>query len=101
MKLKFTHFNVFVCDGVVDTCSCDFVKITDGDGTTLMDKSCGTISSDPSDPLFFNASSVMLTKTNTVDIFFDTDDRSISTGWNLSWTAVTPGQKATTFIVIN
>ena len=89
VRLEFTHFNVYVC-GFVGDCLCDHLKITDGDGTTLMDKSCGISSRDPSDPLYFMPP-IITTRSNIVDIFFHTDDYLSSTGWSLSWTAVTPG----------
>ena len=89
LRLEFTHFAVWVC-GSITACSCDYVKITDGDGTTLMDNSCGYSSRDPSDPLYFMPP-VITTRSNSVDIFFHTDDYLSSTGWSLSWTAVTPG----------
>ena len=92
LRLKFTHFNVEVC-GDVDTCLCDYLKISDGDGTILMDRSCGISTSDPSDPLYFSPP-VITTRSNTVDIFFHTDDDFVRTGWSLSWTAVTPGQNS-------
>ena len=94
LRLKFTHFEVDACDDI-DTCSCDFVKITDGDGTTLMDKSCGISSRHPSDTFFF-LPPVLISKSRTVDIYFHTDDYFAGMGWSLSWTAVTPGQKVFT-----
>ena len=45
--MDFSYFAIRVCGGI-GVCSCDFLKITDGDGTILMDKSYG-FSSD-SDP---------------------------------------------------
>ena len=94
LRLKFTHFDVHVCNGI-NTCSCDHVKVTDGDGTTLMDKSCGISSRDPSDPVFFLLPA-LISRTNTIDIYFHTDDYFAGMGWILSWTAVTPGQKVFT-----
>ena len=74
------------------TCQFDYVKITDGDGTALMDNSCGFSSFDPSDPGYFQPPTVT-TKTNTVEIFFHTNGASTKTGWSLNWIAVTPGLK--------
>ena len=70
LRLVFTSFEVFSCDGV-NTCSCDYVKITDGDETTLMDNSCG-YSSNPSDSFFF-LPPIITTKSNKVEIFFHTN----------------------------
>ena len=92
VRLEFTHFQVFACGGV-DTCSCDYVKITDGDGTTLMENSCGDSSRDPSDPIYFMPP-IITTRSNKVDIFFRTSNVAANTGWSLSWTSMTPGLKA-------
>ena len=85
LRLEFTHFYV--------RCG-DYVKITDGDGTTLMDNSCGQ-SLYPSVPSYF-VSPVITTRSNTMEILFHTDDLTGSSkeGWSLSWIAVTPGEKA-------
>ena len=91
LRLEFTHFAVYVCN--VHTCSCHFVKITDGDGTTLMYNSCGYSDRDPSDSLYF-LPPVITTRSNKVEIFFRTDGRLARTGWSLNWSAVTPpGEK--------
>ena len=90
LRLEFTWFAVFVC-GSITSCSCDFVKITDGDGTTLMDNSCGY--SDPSHFWYF-LPPIITTRSNRVEIFFHTDASDTRTGWSLSWSAVTPGEKA-------
>ena len=86
LRLEFTSFDVYSCSDI-STCSCDFVKITDGDGTTLMD-SCGDSSEDPSSSEYF------LSRSNRVEIFFHTNAWVRRTGWSLSWSAVTPGEKA-------
>ena len=99
LRLEFTHFAVDVC-GDINTCSCDFVKITDGDGTTMMDNSCGyslgVSWANPSHPSYF-LPPIITTRSNRVEIFFHTDDGGIQgsgTGWSLSWSTVTPGEKA-------
>ena len=79
----------------------DYVKVTDGDGTTLMDKSCGaSYSIDPSSPHYFLPPNIT-TSSNRVDIFFHTDDDDTAPGWSLSWSAVTPGEKALMLNSIN
>ena len=90
LRLEFTRFAVYACD--ITTCPCDYVKITDGDGTTLMDNSCGYSSWDPSDSYYFQPPTIT-TRTSTVEIFFHTDRRFTTTGWSLTWIAVTPGLK--------
>ena len=89
LRLVFTHFDLrfgyglLGCGGTQGPC--DYVKITDGDGTTLMSlrRPTGTIT----------------TRSHRVEIFFRTDSdpkglQQIRTGWSLTWSAVTPGVKA-------
>ena len=91
LRLEFTHFAVWTC-GNTTTCPCDFAKITDGDGTTLMDNSCGYSDRDPSHWAYFLPPTIT-TRSNRVEIFFHTSGGT-SAGWSLSWSAVTPGEKA-------
>ena len=81
LRLQFTHFAVA---GDPSSCSSDYIKVTDGDGTTLMDKTCNWWGQLPS----------ITSNTNTVEIFFHTDDSGRSTGWSLIWIAFTPGVKS-------
>ena len=54
LRLEFTAFAVFVLWVGGDNFNCsDFVRITDGDGTTLMDNSCGYSDLDPSSSYYF------------------------------------------------
>ena len=92
LRMEFTQFAVYV-SGTVDNCTGDHVKITDGDGTTLMDNSCGYSSVEASSSFFFLPPNITTT-TNTVNIFFKTDGSDAQPGWSLSWSAVTPGVKA-------
>ena len=62
-------------------CPFDHLTITDGDGTTLMEKSCGSTL-----PANITSSS------NIVKLLFTTDDWGTKTGWSVSWSAVTPGE---------
>ena len=94
LRLEFTSFDVYgdpsnSCQGR----GADFVKITDGDGTTLMDNSCGFSSLDPSEFLYF-LPPIITAVSNRVEIVFHTDGNGTSFGWSLNWIAVTPGQKA-------
>ena len=88
LRLEFTHFDV----QWGSDCQFDHVKITDGDGTTLMEKSCGHSSTDPSDSRYF-LPPIITTRSNRVEIFFHTDGAYTQPGWSLSWSAVTPGTK--------
>ena len=87
LRLQFTHFEVRYGSS---NCQYDFVKITDGDGTTLVNKSCGYYSS--SNPGCFQPPKTTITRSNRVEIFFHAD--SYTSGfWSLRWSAVTPGVK--------
>ena len=88
LRLEFTRFQVYRCSGA--TCSCDYVKIVDGDGTTLLDRGCG-YSNHPLSSSWYFLPPIFTTKTNAVDIFFHTDSSGSTAGWSLKWTAVTPG----------
>ena len=93
LRLEFTIFAVSVGPGgSINTCPTDFVRITDGDGTTLMGNSCGYSSSDPSSSLYFSPP-IITTRSNKVDIFFHTDHSGSRPGWSLTWIAVAPGMK--------
>ena len=59
----------------------DHLTITDGDGTTLMEKNCGS-----------SLPAAITSITNMIRIYFSTDGSGTSTGWNVSWTAVTAGE---------
>ena len=86
LRMQFTNTAVWHAAG----CPKDYVKITDGDGTILMDRSCGYSQSGPSSNSYFPPP-VITSKTNTVDILFYTDGSGTTDGWSLNWTAVTPG----------
>ena len=91
LRLEFTHFAVSI-GGSINTCSDDFVKITDGDGTTLMDNSCGFSDLvDPSHSWYFQPP-IITTKTNKVEIYFHTNDNTARPGWSLRWTALAEGE---------
>ena len=79
VEMQFTAFNVDDCD----SCSCDHVTIKNGDGVTLMEKTCGS-----------SLPAAVISNSNNVEIYFHTDDIIIQTsgaGWSLTWRAVTPG----------
>jgi len=63
------------------SCYWDRLTITDGDGTTLMEKSCG--SSLPPD---------IRSRSNIVKLSFRTDGSVTKSGWSVRWSAVTPGK---------
>ena len=78
LSLTFSAFDIH------SSGSCnDHLTITDGDGTTLMEKSCGS-----------SLPAAITTRTNIVKLVFSTDWTGTRTGWSLNWTAVTPGLQA-------
>ena len=74
--MQFTAFDV----QYVSTCSYDHVTIKNGDGTTLMEKTCGS-----------SLPAAVTSTSNIVEIYFHTDRRTSKSGWRLTWRAVTPG----------
>ena len=76
MALQFTAFNL----EAGSTCGYDFLDITDGDGTTLMGKTCG-------DSLPNNITSW----SNVIKMVFSTDGSQQRDGWSVSWSAISPG----------
>ena len=76
VEMQFTAFNVDDCV----SCSCDHVTIKNGDGTTLMEKTCGS-----------SLPPAVTSTNNRVEIYFYTDYTGSESGWRLTWRAVTPG----------
>ena len=74
--LQFTAFNI----EPHSKCGLDNLTITDGDGTPLMEKTCGST-------LPSNITSV----TNVVKALFRANANVTESGWSVSWSAVTPG----------
>ena len=60
--------------------SSDHVTIKNGDGTTLMEKTCGS-----------SLPAALTSTSNKVEIHFHTDSGWSESGWRLTWRAVTPG----------
>ena len=75
--MQFTAFDV----ESESTCSYDHVTIKNGDGTPLMEKTCGS-----------SLPTAVTSTSNIVEVFFHTDNYDDSnSGWRLTWRAVTPG----------
>ena len=95
LSLEFTAFDI----EYHPNCHWDHLTITDGDGTTLMEKSCG--SSFDGDVIVGGQSigaslPAAISTSNVVNLVFSTNDydyfdNGIS-GWSVSWSAVTPGE---------
>ena len=67
IRIQFTHFRVENCE------NCDYVRITEGDGTIL-----GKYKHKPSEES-------IVSKTNTVHVLFHTDSSVETDGWRLEW----------------
>ena len=74
--LEFTAFNL----QSDSTCRWDYLTIADGDGTALMNKTCGS-----------DLPSKINSRSNLVDILFTTNHAVEKTGWSVSWSAAIPG----------
>ena len=92
VRLDFTAFEIWFCTD----CSCDHLTIREGDGASLIEKSCGSadygalyIGGLPASSL----PSTIVSKTNTVVLHFETDNDSSLAGWSVNWSAVIPGGK--------
>ena len=78
ISLQFTAFDI----ESHSTCYFDHLTITDGDGTTLMEKSCGT-----------TIPAAIRSTSNLVNLVFSTDRFDDgNSGWSVSWSTVTPGE---------
>ena len=62
------------------SCRFDHLKIRDGDGTTLMGKTCGS-----------SLPAKIISNTNIVKLEFKTNAKVKRTGWRVYWHDVTPG----------
>ena len=87
LKLDFTHFQV----QWDSSCSKDYVEIKDGNGKTLMPRSCGWSQGVSSTHTYYFQTDTLTSLTNSVEIIFHTDASTHYKGWSLNWTAVTPG----------
>ena len=92
VSLQFTAFDVKVNGS---TCV-DSVTLTDGEGRTLMDETCGgstfghlVIGGQSQGSLLPNIKS----STNIVMITFTTKDNNARMGWNLTWSAIPTGKR--------
>merc|ERR1712226_772455 len=103
ISLQFTAFDIQY--GYSD-CRFDHLTITDGDGSTLMEKSCGGGYSDYIDydyDVIVGGQSIgssfpaaIRSSSNVVKLLFITGRQYPSdtySGWSVSWSAVTPGSE--------
>ena len=74
----------------------DKLTITDGDGTTLMGGSCGSTADGNvlvgGQSLGSSLPADVISKSNVVNLVFNTGRFNPRTGWSVSWRAVEPGE---------
>ena len=87
VEMQFTAFYV----ESHSTCRYDYLTIKNGNGTTLMEKTCGSSSADPDWQIYIPLPAAVTSTSNRVEIYFHTDHRGSYSGWRLTWRAVTPG----------
>ena len=91
ISIEFTAFNIAFQYGD-PTCPNDHLTITDGDGTTLMEKSCGSTSDGNvvigGESIGSSLPPAIRSRTNTVNLVFITDSDYAYSGWSVSWRAV-------------
>ena len=94
--LEFTAFDLDFDPVLCDlNCNCDHLTITDGDGTTLMARGCG--SSSNSTAIFegkligSSLPPAIVSKSNSISIAFRTGSLGSKSGWRVTWKAVAPG----------
>ena len=87
--MQFTAFDV----QSESSCSFDYVTIKSGDGSTLMEKTCGSSTSIYTGGQYIDSSlpAAVTSTSNTVEIYFHTDGGTTKSGWRLTWRAVSPG----------
>ena len=72
----------------LDVHSSDFLKITDGDGTTLLANTAGSSLPDR-----------VTSQSNVINILFTTNHNGEGTGWSASWHSAPPGQVSHTHLL--
>ena len=80
IAMQFTAFDVEF-NSWLSSCD-DHVTIKNGDGTSLMEKTCGS-----------SLPAALTSKSNVVKIYFHSNEVNSYSGWSLTWRAVTPGAK--------
>ena len=96
--LKFTAFDIeyqWNTNGI--TCAFDHLTITDGDGSSLMERSCGSTIDGTvtigSQLIFSSLPPDVRSRSNVVNLEFSTNYVNVMTGWSVTWSAVTPSGK--------
>ena len=82
LELQFTAFEI--------ECKYDHLTITDADGTTLMEKSCGSIM--PANITSTTNIINVLFSSTSVQLYLGDRRNDVTTGWKVNWRAVEPGE---------
>ena len=96
LSLEFNAFDIDFDPVLCDlNCNCDHLTITDGDGTILMGKSCGSSSNGSAifEGRLIGSSlpPTIVTRTNRISIAFKTGSLGSRSGWSITWSAAAPG----------
>ena len=94
LVMEFTLFDIAfntICQR--SNCTCDHLTIIDGDGTTLMGRSCGYYGNINIEGERISSSMppTIISKSNVVNFFFRANYQTTRSGWSVSWSAMTPG----------
>ena len=91
LSLQFNAFDIYKYSWD-PTCNYDHLTIMDGDGTTLMEKSCGSTSDDNvligGESIGSSLPPAIRSRSNTINLVFSTDNSVAFPGWSISWRAV-------------
>ena len=82
LQLNFTAFEI--------DCKYDHLTIMDADGTTLMEKSCGSIK--PANITSTTNIINVLFSSYSVQLYLGDRRNDVTTGWSVNWRAVEPGE---------
>ena len=90
LLLEFTAFDI----EPHSDCGFDHLTIMDGNGATLMEKSCGSAGNlvIGGEKTNFTLPPNVWSWSNKVNLVFVTDGGGTRPGWSVSWSAVTPGE---------
>ena len=90
LSIEFLAFDIDFDPVLCDlNCNCDHLTITDGDGTTLMGKSCGSTSN--STAIFegrligSSLPPAIFSRSNSISIVFKTVSLGSMSGWKVNW----------------
>ena len=89
MSLEFTSFDL----EYYSNCTYDRLTIMDGDGTTLMEKSCGgsLVIGGQNQPDLTLPPKIR-SRSNRVNLVFVTDESVTRAGWSVKWSKVISGE---------